>query len=158
MACISEACQVTVDLLHESPCCKRKKTFNIHQQSLHINKSLKWLFDSDGTKFQHYYFSNMEWKPKTLKFPHLWKNSFLTKPEHFKLVQPHKNSARNTPTPSILIGLLGQVFASWCSSLHHVGKADAVLLRETLVVHVVELLVRQTWQEQTLPWEQGCRT
>jgi hypothetical protein len=25
-------------------------------------------------------------------------------------------------------------------------------------VHVVELLVRQTWQEQTLPWEQGCRT
>ena len=46
--------------------------------------------------------------------------------------------------PSVLIGLLGQVFASWCSPLHHVGEADAVLLRETLVVHVVELLVRKT--------------
>ena len=60
----------------------------------------------------------------------------------FKLVQPSKNSACNMP--SMLIGLLGQVFASRCGPLHHVGEADGVLLGEAGVVHVVELLVRQT--------------
>lgn len=45
----------------------------------------------------------------------------------------------------------GQVLAARCGPLHHVGEADAVFLRQALVVHVVELLFSQTRQKQTFP-------
>lgn len=46
----------------------------------------------------------------------------------------------------------GQVLAAGRRPLHHVGEADAVVLRQTLVMHVIELLVGQTRQEETFPW------
>lgn len=51
-------------------------------------------------------------------------------------------------------GLLpGQVLATRCGPGHHVGEAHLVLGREHSVVHVVELLLGEARQEQTLPWK-----
>lgn len=51
-------------------------------------------------------------------------------------------------------GLLpGEVLATRCGPGHHVGEAHLVLSGQHSVVHVVELLLSEAGQEQTLPWE-----
>lgn len=46
----------------------------------------------------------------------------------------------------------GEVLAARCGPLYHVGEADAITLRQALVMHVVKLLISQTRKKQTFPW------
>lgn len=51
----------------------------------------------------------------------------------------------------------GQVLAAWRGPGHHVGEAHLVLGGQHGVVHVVELLLGEARQEQTLPWRRRRR-